>query len=558
VTARRKSKRLSIILALLLGVVANSGAQSLLTKAEQAHTRYDLAAEMKLLEAAAGSASDEDRAEAERRLAWLAWRFYKDDQAARKHFERAESIDFGLAETLAVRAAMETARGRFEEARRLARRAFDRAGNTRERDDARIAFAAATVEEAFATGKSAAAREALDLIAQTVRSEPGRFVPSRLMYGLAMLLADKERARDALRSYHWEGDPLPLYPEAGLAGAPVDVATYARFCRRVKAIADEHYRRFAINETASLHTSLREPVMAEARKIWPDAATEESLRTILSGRFGAEISFERWGLAYGHRVFDREQEFAQYGQKVRVRFVVLDSMVSSGYVSWFSGGRSVIGGWAGPPMVQVRREDALRAWAGLTDPERKAEFDRRIARDSEGDEAAAQRNPYAYLPGLMHRVHRRAHREIYAKLQARGLSSTDLRLAFLGELQSQHVGCVQAHEARHLIDRRLGTPNTPGGQLEMTAALSQVLFGPNPVVCLTGILGPNIGVRDNSSGEGNGRIMQGIVRWMDVYASEIKGLESTRPLLPQLDLLSGDQIRAAFRSMDPLATRSAE
>ena len=86
------------LLILLLGVAANSGAQSLLTQAEQAHARYDLAAEMKLLEAAAGSASDEDRAEAERRLAWLAWRFYKDDQAARKHFEKAESIDFGLAE----------------------------------------------------------------------------------------------------------------------------------------------------------------------------------------------------------------------------------------------------------------------------------------------------------------------------------------------------------------------------------------------------------------------------------------------------------------------------
>ena len=92
----------------------------------------------------------------------------------------------------------------------------------------------------------------------------------------------------------------------------------------------------------------------------------------------------------------------------------------------------------------------------------------------------------------------------------------------------------------------------------MTAALSQVLFGPNPVVCLVGILGPNIGARDNGSGEGNGRIMQGIVRWMDVHASEIKDLERTRPLLPQLDLLSGDQLRAAFRSIDPLAMRSAE
>lgn len=87
----------------------------------------------------------------------------------------------------------------------------------------------------------------------------------------------------------------------------------------------------------------------------------------------------------------------------------------------------------------------------------------------------------------------------------------------------------------------------------MNAALSQVLFGPSPAACFAGILGPNIGARDNGSGEGNGRIMQGIVAWLEAHADEVKGLDRTRPLLPQFDLLRDQQIRAAFRSMDPLA-----
>ena len=39
-----------------------------------------------------------------------------------------------------------------------------------------------------------------------------------------------------------------------------------------------------------------------------------------------------------------------------------------------------------------------------------------------------------------------------------------------------------------------------------------------------------------------------------VEADEIAGLDPRRPLLPQFDLLTDEQIRTAFRSMDPLDT----
>jgi len=45
--------------------------------------------------------------------------------------------------------------------------------------------------------------------------------------------------------------------------------------------------------------------------------------------------------------------------------------------------------------------------------------------------------------------------------------------------------------------------------------------------------------------------MKGLISWMKEHADEISKLDLDRPLLPQFDLLTDEQIRAAFRSMDP-------
>ncbi len=50
--------------------------------------------------------------------------------------------------------------------------------------------------------------------------------------------------------------------------------------------------------------------------------------------------------------------------------------------------------------------------------------------------------------------------------------------------------------------------------------------------------------------------MKGVVKWMKKHSDAINGLDPERPLLPQFDLLTDDQIRELFRSMDPLASAS--
>jgi hypothetical protein len=153
------------------------------------------------------------------------------------------------------------------------------------------------------------------------------------------------------------------------------------------------------------------------------------------------------------------------------------------------------------------------------------------------------------MESLSLRMYRRSARELLAQLEGRALKGPALRMAFMLEFQKRHQSCTAAHEARHLIDRELGTE----GNRELTAALSQVLFGSDPVACLAGILGPNIGKRDNGSSEANMLILDAVSRWIDAHADQIQGLDRTRPAVTQFDLLTPGQIRAAFRSMDPLA-----
>ncbi|HWR54123.1 MAG TPA: hypothetical protein VN428_23635 [Bryobacteraceae bacterium] len=534
---------------LLYTFAAGLFAQTVPPAAEQAHTKGDLTREREILVAAAAAGSADDRVSAELRLAWLDWRFYMADAEAISHFRSAEALKAGLTTTYTARARFETARGRYGDARAYARRALSAATNRREEQDASYAFAYATIEEAFETGKTAAARAALDLITEVVRAEPGRFEPSRVMYGLALLTGQAARADEALRSYHWGGSTAPLYPEAALAGKPENVVAYSRFCRRVQRIADEHYRRIAIGEVKLPHTVLREPILAEARKFWPAVETGHALGEYLKRHFNAYLGFENFGLTFGHHVLDEDVSFEQYGHKASVGFIVLDSMVSNGYVTWLSDGRAIIGGWAGPPIVQVRRDDALLAWMAMNDPERRDKLNVRIASAAALDDDVARKRPVGYMAALSLRMYRRSGREILESLRAKGVPEAEVRLHFMLEFQRRHRGCVQAHEARHIIDREV----MKEGNRELTAALSQVLFGPDPVTCQAGILGPNIGRRDNGTSEANMLMLDAVAHWMDAHAEQIKALDRTRPALSQFDLLTHEQIRAAFRSMDPLA-----
>ena len=451
--------------------------------------------------------------------------------------------------------------------------------------------------------------EALELVRPIVTAEPGTLVPSRLQVGLALLAGDGRAALQGWRSYFRLSPSSPpgsvlakpstelsallprwtiartaatgrvvaalaasrFFDEAVLA-APTSHPTslerqtlaYARFAWRARRITDEYYRLTALGRGDWDVCQAR--LFAEAAALWPEirpeAATDfspEAFGRVVDARFGALINIgETAGyrdLHMGHRVVDEEREVTQYGRRAKVRFVALDSLVSNGFQSWAWDGRAEHGGWASDNLiVQVRpayADGPLDAWRAITDPDDRAERARRVSADSAGDDARAAANPSAYLPGLAGRLRTQGMERMLSGLRARGLAGESLRIAFLAAYEHAEIeSTIFAHEGRHAIDKTLGESFT-GADLEFRAKISQIVFAPEPRLALGGIIDANIG--DSSPhGQANERVMKGLVAWMSAHAADVTALDRSRPLLPQFDRLTDDQIRAAFGSLDPM------
>ncbi|HSR67598.1 MAG TPA: hypothetical protein VLU25_06620 [Acidobacteriota bacterium] len=396
---------------------------------------------------------------------------------------------------------------------------------------------------------------------------------------------------------HWAGPDSPLHARAAVVKALADarlfheaawlatdprlppeesihfseVVAYHRFLAAVEESANEYYRRRALGKGAN--RELQDGLMAAARPLWQSLHGDDSPARLSLGqlvkkigeRFGAYIYFQTHGdirsLNMGHRIVDSRQLVEQYGHKAEVRLIVLDSMVSNGYNSWFWDGEAAAGGWVDEEgaIVQVRPSYAdgpLRAWNRLTDPEERRRIDKRIKEQTSEDDLRARTDRFAYLPGLALRLRRQAGQKLLTELRSRGLKGPDLKLAFINELNRRiQASSIFAHEGRHALDFRDSMRNffRSGAEKEFRAKLSEVALAPDPRIALTGgILTANIG-DDSSHGQANLRIMKGLVKWMTEHQAGIQGFDQSRPVLPQLDLLTDDQLREAFRSMDPWA-----
>lgn len=361
-----------------------------------------------------------------------------------------------------------------------------------------------------------------------------------------------------------------------------ELLAYADFIKAVGGLADSYYRRTAVGKTSP--DDLDRPLLGLILASWenmslpgkppvPDtegldpnrveqilAQIQPAVTHALAARYGTYVNVgETAGyhdLHMGHTVLDEKRTVEQYGHEAEVHLVLLDEMVSNGFESWAWAYRSQHGGWATPDAIyQVRPAYAdapIKGWKRLTDPDARRDWDEEIARDAAGDDARAEADPDAYLPGLKGRLEREAEQSLRDRLAARGLSDGPLRTAFLRELEgAAQESSVFVHEGRHVIDKLLGIEDP--AELEYRAKLSEIAFAKQPRAALAAsIVAPNIGDK-TPHGRANLRVMRGLVGWMDAHRSEIAGLDAARPLLPQLDLLTDDQLRGAARSLDPLA-----
>jgi hypothetical protein len=411
---------------------------------------------------------------------------------------------------------------------------------------------------------------------------------------------------------HWQGGDLPreerteltlalgqsgLYEYAALIGAGLEptagsgrppaveeILAYAEFLRQVKDITDEYYRQIALGtardgpawdaQRPALEETYERALVGLGVRLWlrlPFAGARppfefERFRAELSRRFGTEMvtgstsDYQGYVLIMGHRVLDETRSVEQYGYHANLRFVLVDRMVSNGYSSWFWDDKTMIGGWATATTIfQVSgglNRAALYFWRMLNDRQERNKEEEAIVKESARDDTLARDEPCTFLPGLERRLGFDAVRRIYDKVKAQGYAPDELCVAFVAEYVRLNIeSTIMAHEGRHAIDQ-LHFPDQfqswSEAQREFRAKLSQLVFAPDPKLAMYEILDEGTG-GPSGHGQADERILKTIVDWMQAHRREIAGLDPARPLLPQFDRLSDDQIRALFRAADPLA-----
>lgn len=349
-----------------------------------------------------------------------------------------------------------------------------------------------------------------------------------------------------------------------------DLILYESYIREVRETTDLYYRDVArgkadakawkkglAKKTEALWDSLSWPNRPPS---FDKKALEGKPDSALGDRFGTVIASGETGrvpnLHMGHRVVDEKRTADQYGRRAPIRFIALDAIVSNGYETWMWDGNGAHGGWGEKGLiVQVRpayAQGPLFIWQELTDPERRAKADQIMAEETARDDERAAKDPHAYLPGLSLRLQRQGRQTIVEELKKRGLSGGALRAAFVAEADRAVIeSSIFAHEGRHAIDKEFEKIKD-SASLEYRAKLSEIAFASRPRLAFGGILSGSIG-SPTPHGQANLKVMKGMVAWMDAHRAQIDGLDPKKPLLPQLDRLTDDQLRAATRSLDPMA-----
>ncbi|HVR41627.1 MAG TPA: hypothetical protein VMU84_21200 [Thermoanaerobaculia bacterium] len=542
-------------------------------------------------EVVAKDAKRENRDRAALRLATIHWRIDENYDGARHTLAPLTEDGPEQWSALLELARLERSAKNWSAAQSAASRSRNAARTESERRSSITSYALSVIEpekQRVLAGETVsdvhALREAVDLVRVVVDAEPGRLQRSLALLDGGVLLRDPEAIRAGWSSYFVAAAPSKILDHArelvmgdniaqGLVESRLfdeavmfdpslhEVARYARFVRDATQRTNDYYRRIAQNQgvvKADDRAVVEKDLRAIAQSVWKDIIGtpfdekefDEKRDGELARRFGTFVSVGETGgrldVHAGHRVLDDSREVEQYGRRATTRFIVLDTMISNGYESWARDGRAQHGGWASEGLIiQVRpayAEGSLGPWRRLTDPEERKKADEEIARETAKDYERAAKDPYAYLPGLALRLRRQSAERTLAKFPQREQWIAEM-------VRMTQESSIFAHEGRHAIDAHYAKIEDDA-ELEFRAKLSEIAFAPDPRLGLTGgIISSDIG-SSSPHGKANTRIMKGLVAWMKTHAN----VDQTRPLLPQLDKLTDDELREAARSMDPWAT----
>jgi hypothetical protein len=600
---KQVSSALLILAVAAAAAAATTPSPSFFDQAQAASTSRGLAKARDLYRQAAESDPDPDRRDkAAIEAAILEWYVFHDTDAARSLFARVGDTSREASRSWSERASMEIELTRdFDAARIAAAKAMELAKTLTDRETAALRAARAIIEPARLArldGKcprdEQSLRSAIEILRKTI-SEGGPVLDSsRLLLDAALLAGDVTNQLQAWRWYYSDvpsvvpaaiGDRRALglgLARAGLYGeaelvlrdpcasdkpdddAVRDVLAYAAALRRIESLDHEHNR--AVARAAEDNDAFQKAIGGESVALWnalswqekPPAFSLERFQGETYRRFGTVATLGNteniFGLLLGHAVLDETRKVEQYGRTAPLRYVSLDGMVAGGYSTWATRGHTGTGGWTSDAIYEVRpmyADDPVTSWRRLTDPQLRAQYQEEIAAETRRDLDRAKEKGFRYYPGLAMRLKYQTSEITRAALVKQGLTGDKLRDSYLvRERQDVFDYSIWAHEGRHAIDKKI-FKISEAAELEFRAKLSQVIFAPIPRGAFGAILRPIGGTGPH--GIANERLLKLIVPWMKAHAKQITGFDATQPVIIQLDKLTDEQLRAAFRSFDPLA-----
>jgi len=342
-----------------------------------------------------------------------------------------------------------------------------------------------------------------------------------------------------------------------------ELVIYQKHLEDLKTTTYEFYRQYALGnkQVENFQIQLQNKGLELQKNLFQQTATGNDFNlneymTKTKERFGAvqtvgtSTGCDVFSLYITHIVNQQKMIVEQYGYKTAFNFTQVDLTAVEGYMGWFTESRFT-GGWsAGHEIVQVRENyisEPLGEWESVTDSLRIQETADFI-RDNLNHSSIINQSA-----GLARKIKSDQLNAIYNKLYQQGLRGAELKLLFLSEIENySYQTDILIHEGRHNIDEKFMAEQYKKWSMDETeyhAKSSELVFSPYPLLALSELVN---GSGESGHGKANQRIVNIGLEWMKNNSSKIPGLNPDKPLLPQMYLLSAEQVRECYRNADPL------
>jgi len=342
-----------------------------------------------------------------------------------------------------------------------------------------------------------------------------------------------------------------------------ELVVYQKHLEELEKLAYEYYRQYALGnkQIENFKIQLQNKGLELQKNLFPQVAAGDGFNlneymTKTKERFGAvqtvgtSTGCDVFSLYITHIVNQQKMIVEQYGYKTAINFTQVDLTAVEGYMGWFTESRYT-GGWsAGDEIVQVRENyisEPLGEWEFVTDSikiQETADF----IRDNLNHSSTINQSA-----GLARKIKSDQLHAIYNKLYQQGFRGADLKLLFLSEIENySYQTDILIHEGRHNIDEKFMAEQYKKrsmDEVEYHAKSSELVFSPYPLLALSELVS---GSGESGHGKANKRIVDICLEWMKNNSSKIPGLNPEKPLLPQMYLLSAEQVKECYRTADPL------